>query len=124
MFPPRAESVDSFSPSPATRQPETAKRTSESRKPFGGLSRRGMIAGLAVLPAALPAAAAGADAELVALGAKFEPLVGRFYARQAVWSRALSQAAREHITSKVEATGYEMPPIFDVDDNADDGEEV
>lgn len=58
MFQPRAESVDSFSNRPATRQPEAAKRTSESRKPFGGLSRRGMIAGLAVLPAALPAAAA------------------------------------------------------------------
>lgn len=58
MFPPRAESVDSFSHSPVTRQPETAERTSESRNPLGGLSRRGMIAGLAVLPAALPAAAA------------------------------------------------------------------
>lgn len=54
-----ADSTDSFPARPATRQPETAERTSESRKPFGGLSRRGMIAGLAVLPAAaaIPTAA-------------------------------------------------------------------
>lgn len=39
MFPPRAESVDSFPAQPGTRQPETAERTSESRKPFKRLSR-------------------------------------------------------------------------------------
>lgn len=33
MFPPRAESVDSFSCKPATGQPETAKRTSDSPRP-------------------------------------------------------------------------------------------
>lgn len=37
MFPPRAESVDSSSCQPATGQPETRKRTSESRKPAAGL---------------------------------------------------------------------------------------
>lgn len=56
MFPRQAESVDSFPTQPAIRQPEAAERTSESPKPIG-LSRRGMIAGLAVLPVALAAAA-------------------------------------------------------------------
>lgn len=59
MFPPRAESVDSFPANPATGQPETGERTSESRKPAEGLSRRTMLGALAVLPVALPAAAAG-----------------------------------------------------------------
>lgn len=40
MFPPRAESVDSFSSQPAIGQPETGKRTSESREPAEGLSPR------------------------------------------------------------------------------------
>ncbi|MGY4624569.1 hypothetical protein [Bradyrhizobium sp. USDA 4486] len=38
MFPPRAESVDSFYARPATGQPETEKRTSDSPKPIGRLS--------------------------------------------------------------------------------------
>lgn len=33
------DSQDSFPAHPATGQPKTAERTSESRKPFGGLSR-------------------------------------------------------------------------------------
>ena len=40
MFPPRAESADSFSLQPATRQRKRARRISESRKPAEGLSRR------------------------------------------------------------------------------------
>ena len=40
MFPPRAESVDSFCHRPAMGQPESAKLTSESRKPAEGLFRR------------------------------------------------------------------------------------
>lgn len=97
MFPPRAESPDSFPAQPATGQPETAERTSESRKPFGGLSRRGMIAGLAVLPAAVPAAAStvGADAELIALGKQLEPLVDAYYVAREVWAPALWERNRE-----------------------------
>lgn len=38
MFPPRAESVDSFLPRPAAGQHEKGKRISESRKPADGLS--------------------------------------------------------------------------------------
>jgi hypothetical protein len=40
MFPPRAESVDSFSLQPAIGQRERENRISESRKPAEGLSRR------------------------------------------------------------------------------------
>ena len=58
MFPPRAESVDSFSLQPAIGQRERECRLSESRKPAEGLSRRLALAGLAMLPVALPAATA------------------------------------------------------------------
>jgi hypothetical protein len=58
MFPPRAESVDSFSIQPSIGQPESIKLTSEPKRPVSGLSRRLMLAGLAILPAGLPAAAA------------------------------------------------------------------
>jgi hypothetical protein len=58
VFPPRAESVDSFSAQPAIGRRENRERISESRKPAEGLSRRSMIGALAMLPAALPPAAA------------------------------------------------------------------
>jgi hypothetical protein len=51
------ESVDSFSHQPAIGQPESQNLTSESRKPAKGLSRRAALAGLAVLPVALPTVA-------------------------------------------------------------------
>jgi hypothetical protein len=53
----RAESVDSFSHQPAIGQRESGNLTSESGKPAKGLSRRAALAGLAMLPAALPVAA-------------------------------------------------------------------
>jgi hypothetical protein len=61
MFPPVADSVHAFLVQPAIGQPESETLASESREPAGGLSRRLMLAGLAMLPAALPAAAAGPD---------------------------------------------------------------
>src|SRR4051812_20049617 len=36
MFPPRAESVDSFAHQPATGQPETGERTTDSPRPITG----------------------------------------------------------------------------------------
>jgi hypothetical protein len=57
MFPPRAESVDSFLPQTAIGQPGNGCRVSESRKPAEGLSRRLVLAGVASA-AALPIAAA------------------------------------------------------------------
>jgi hypothetical protein len=60
MFPPRAESVDSFSLQPAIGQRDRERRVSESGKPTDGLCRRSVLAGLVVLPAVFPAAAAAA----------------------------------------------------------------
>ena len=56
-----------------------------------------MLAGLAILPAALPAAAQAEtrDVELIALGAQFEPLVEKYYAARAVWGQRLAQAHAE-----------------------------
>src|ERR1700732_3936034 len=52
----------------------------------------------AALPiaAAAPAAAHTLDAELIELGARFEPLVDRYYVAQRPWSVSLVQAHAEH----------------------------
>jgi hypothetical protein len=61
MFPPRAESVDSFFHQPDIGQPNSQTLTSAPAKAIGGLSRRATLVGLALLPAALPAAEVGPD---------------------------------------------------------------
>ena len=49
------------------------------------------------MAAAAPAAAAQTiDAELIELGARFEPLVDRYYVAQRRWSGSLAQAHAEH----------------------------
>jgi hypothetical protein len=76
MFPPRAESVDSFSLQPAIGQRENGCSLSESRKPAEGLSRRVVLAGVASAAAlpiagALPTtAAATADPAFALIAAK------------------------------------------------------
>jgi hypothetical protein len=98
MFPPRAESVDSFSQQPAIGQREKECRVSESRKAAEGLSRRVVLAGVAsaaVLPAAAAPVAEGLDAELIELGAQFEPLVDKYYAVRKVWAEAMITAHSE-----------------------------
>jgi hypothetical protein len=91
--------VDSFSHQPGIGQPESQDLTGESRKPVERLSRRSILAGVASA-AALPIAAAAPvhtpDAELIELGARFEPLVDRYYAAHRRWSAALAQAHAEH----------------------------
>jgi hypothetical protein len=57
MFPPRAESVDSFSHQAGIGQRERDNRTGESCRPAEGLSRRTLLGAIAVLPVA-PAVAA------------------------------------------------------------------
>jgi hypothetical protein len=64
MFPPRAESVDSFSPQPAIGQRERERRVSESRKPSEGLSRRNVLAGGAVAVVAITTTAQAAGVEI------------------------------------------------------------
>ena len=59
IFPPRAESVDSFLPQTGIDHRETERTAGESPRPAQGLSRRHMLSGLAVvLPVALPAVVA------------------------------------------------------------------
>jgi hypothetical protein len=63
------------------------------------VTRRKILGTIAALPiaAAAPAAAAQAlDAELIELGARFEPLVDRYYVAHRRWSAALAQAHAEH----------------------------
>jgi hypothetical protein len=52
----------------------------------------------AAIPAAIAPAMAGMhpDAELIELGARFEPLVDRYYVAHRRWSAALARAHAEH----------------------------
>ena len=61
-------------------------------------TRRAFINTIAALPiaAAAPAAAQTLDAELIELGARFEPLVDRYYVAHRRWSGSLAQAHAEH----------------------------
>ena len=82
------------------------------------LTRRNMIAamatvGAAAIAAAAPAAAAQAvDAELIDLGARFEPLLDRYYVAHKRWSRSLAQAHAEHNREFGDPAerNYEHPP--------------
>ena len=71
------------------------------------LTRRTVLAGIAsaaalpiaALPIAAVAPAAAAhtlDAELIELGARFEPLVDQYYAVRAIWARAMTRSHSEH----------------------------
>jgi hypothetical protein len=78
-------------------------------------TRRAFINTIAALPiaAASPAAAGKIrDAELIELGARFEPLVDRYYAAQRRWSRSLAQAHAEHDREFGDPANrnYEYPP--------------
>jgi hypothetical protein len=84
------------------------------------LSRRAVIvASAALLPVALPIAAAAVpaaaqtlDTELIELGARFEPLLDRYYVAQRRWSGSLAQAQAEHDREFGDPAdrNYEYPP--------------
>jgi hypothetical protein len=123
MFPPRAESVDSFFPQPGIGQldSQNLNLVSESGKPTTGLSRRAALAGLATLPAAgavtmpAPASAFSADAELIALGRQLEPLVDAYYAARRPWAYALTQRnseLEERFGGPAERD-YQYPPEYE-----------
>jgi hypothetical protein len=61
-------------------------------------TRRAFINTIAALPlaAAAPAGAQTPDAELIDLGAKFEPLLDQYYLAHRRWSDGLAQASSEH----------------------------
>ena len=88
MFPPRAESVDSFSHQPAIGQPESQNIASESGKPAKGLSRRHALAGLAVLPAVPFATARIGSAVTSAIDPAFD-LIARKRAADLVYGLAI-----------------------------------
>jgi hypothetical protein len=80
-------------------------------------TRRKILGAIAALPiaAAAPAAAAQTlDAELIELGARFEPLVDRYYVAQRRWSDALAQAQAEHDREFGDPVdgNYKHPPGF------------
>jgi hypothetical protein len=58
------------------------------------------------------AAAASEDAELIELGARFEPLVNRYYVTHRRWSRSLAAAHAEHDREfgTPAERNYEYPP--------------
>jgi hypothetical protein len=72
------------------------------------------IGPIAALPiaAAAPAAAHTLDAELIELGARFEPLVDRYYVAHRRWSGSLAQAHAEHDREFGDPAdrNYEHPP--------------
>jgi hypothetical protein len=79
------------------------------------LTRRAFINTIAALPiaAAAPAAAAQTlDAELIELGARFEPLVDQYYVAQRRWSGSLARAHAEHDREFGDPAdrNYEYPP--------------
>jgi hypothetical protein len=121
MFPPCAESVhNAFSPQPGIGQPGSQTLTSESAKGVGGVSRRHMLAGLAILPTSvvgipISAAAATADAELIALGKQLEPLVDAYYLARQPWARALTERNSElqERFGRPADCGYQYPPEYE-----------
>src|SRR5258705_2429866 len=78
-------------------------------------TRRAFINTIAALPiaAAAPAAAGQTlDAELIELGARFEPLVDQFYVAHRRWSGSLARANAEHDREFGDPAdrNYEDPP--------------
>jgi hypothetical protein len=84
-------------------------------RPMFPPTRRAFINTIAALPiaAAAPAAAAQIpDAELIELGAKFEPLLDQYYVAHRRWSGCLAQAHTEHDQEFGDPAdrNYEYPP--------------
>jgi hypothetical protein len=80
-------------------------------------TRRAFINTIAALPiaATAPAAAGQAlDAELIELGARFEPMVDQFYVAHRRWSLSLAAAHAEHDREFGDPAdrNYEYPPLI------------
>lgn len=114
----RTERVDSLSLQPDIELRESGNLASESRGPAERLSRRFVLAGVALaaalpIAATVPAVAARVpDAELIDLGVRFEALVDRYYATHRRWSRSLAAAHAEHDREfgNPADRNYEHPP--------------
>ena len=84
-------------------------------RPMFPPTRRAFINTIVALPIAAAAPTASAqirDAELIELGARFEPLVDRYYLAQRRWSGSLAQAHAEHDREFGDPAdrNYEYPP--------------
>jgi hypothetical protein len=68
--------------------------------------------GIPTSAATAPAMAGNLDAELIELGARFEPLVDRYYVAHRRWSRSLAAAHAEHDREFGDPAdrNYEYPP--------------
>jgi hypothetical protein len=80
---------------------------------FGAVAAAAALPIAAAIPTAAPAAAAQTlDAELIELGARFEPLVDRYYVAHRRWSGSLAQAHAEHDQEFGDPAdrNYEHPP--------------
>jgi hypothetical protein len=95
----------------------SATTPKSSRRGFlvqaAGVAAGGAAVGAGLpLPAPPAAAAQSPDAELIELGARFEPLVDRYYVAQKRWSRSLAAAHAEHDREFGDPAdrNYEYPP--------------
>jgi hypothetical protein len=86
-------------------------------RPMFPPTRRAFINAVAALPiaAAAPAGAQTPDAEMIDLGAKFEPLLDQYYLAHRRWSDGLAQASSEHNAEfgPAAAWNYNYPPEID-----------
>jgi len=88
----------------------------DSRKPAEGLSRRAAMTGVAsaaalpIVPARAAPASLSLDVELIELGAKFEPLVDRYYLAQRDWTGSSGQA-RDDADDDLSYIHDEMHPL-------------
>lgn len=105
MFPPRAESVHTFSPQAAIGLPESGNLTSESGKAAEGMGRRSILAALAFLPAALPVAAEAASDPIYAAIEQHKALSVAFSAAVARPDYAQVVVAEPEVEDFVDAAG-------------------
>jgi hypothetical protein len=102
----------------STPPPNTSASTPQSSRRGFLAQATGAVAGGAALGASLPlparsdVTALNIDAELIELGAKFEPLLDQYYRAHRRWSRSLAQAQTEHDQEcgTPAERNYEYPP--------------
>jgi hypothetical protein len=91
--------------------PPTNAPVDTTRRHLLTIAAGGAVAALSIA-AAQAAAAQTLDAELIELGARFEPLLDRYYATHRRWSASLAQAHAEHDREFGDPAdrNYEYPP--------------
>jgi hypothetical protein len=67
-----------------------------TRRGFLAVAAGASVASVGTLAVAAAPAALALDAELIELGARFEPLVDRYYAARKVWAAAMTRAHSEY----------------------------